>query len=411
MAQEPSQRPDEQAAGVAVPSGMGTSGWGGFSGSAPTSDAGAFLHLPTPTLVEEAEAALKAPAAAPSAAPPRQPPTRASFDAGELAMVCSRYDIGVIESVRPFKRGSGRAPKVVIKTDRGRYLLKRRAAGPQTPVRVAFSHAIQSHLSARKFPLPLLITTRTDQSTILLLDGHTYELFEFIAGDNYDLSLDATADAGRALGLFHRLLVRFHASSYSPAVGSYHNAPGLRRHLDAIASRLHESERATVAYLADAYDAAASSVEAAGIARWPHQIIHGDWHPGNMLFKGSRVAAVIDYDTARLGPRAVDLANGALQFSITMRGQDPRHWPEALDEGRLKRFCRGYETVRDCVISVAELRALPWLMIEALIVEAAVPIAMTGSFAGLSGAAFLRMVESKTRWIAGHADRLSGMLS
>lgn len=393
-----------------MPSGSASAPWGASSGSVPTTDQSQFLHLPTPGLLEE-------PGSAPATAPRpggRKHPSRATFNAGELAMACSRYDIGVIESVREFKRGSGRAPKVVIKTDRGRYLLKRRAAGPHTPVRVAFSHAIQSHLSARKFPLPQLITTRTDHSTMLLLEGHIYELFEFHPGENYDLSLDATADAGRALGLFHRLLVNFHASSFSPPTGSYHNTPGLRKHLESIAARFTDpADKATALYLAEAYDDAARRVEAQGIANWPHQIIHGDWHPGNMLFKGvvGRVSAVIDYDSARLGPRAVDLANGALQFSITMKGQDPAGWPAEADEGRFKRFCRGYETVKDCVISVAELSALPWLMIEALIVEAAVPIAMTGSFAGLSGAAFLRMVEAKTRWIAGHAGRLTASVS
>src|ERR1051325_4161378 len=130
-----------------------------------------------------------------------------------------------------------------------------------------------------------------------------------------------------------------------------------------------------------------------------------------MLFKGSRVAAVIDYDTARLCPRAVDIANACLQFSITMRGSDPSKWPVGLDEGRFKRFCRGYETVPGSVISVAELEALPWLMIEALIVEAVVPIAATGSFAGLSGGPFLAMVDANVQWVRGHARRLAGLLS
>src|SRR5207237_1184385 len=87
-------------------------------------------------------------------------------------------------------------------------------------------------------------------------------------------------------------------------------------------------------------------------------------------------------DTARTCPRVIDIANGALQFSITMRGSDPQRWPVGLDEGRYKRFLRGYETVPGSVISIAELEALPWLMIEALIVEAVVPIAATGRCRG-----------------------------
>lgn len=343
--------------------------------------------------------------------PPREAPARATFEAGELAIVCSRYDIGVIEAVKEFRRGSGRAPKVVLKTDHGRYLLKRRTASRDTPARVAFTHAIQLHLAHRRFPLPRLIGTRTDGGTMLALGPYIYELFEFVAGNSYDGSLDATADAGRALGFFHRLLGSFQAGGYAPPVGSYHSAPGLSDHFTAISSRLTSPEDASViARISASYADATQRVDALGYPGWPLQIVHCDWHPGNMLFRGSRVAAVIDYDTARRCPRIIDIANGALQFSMTMKGHDPLQWPEGLDEGRLKRFCRGYETVKDCVISTAELEALPWLMIEALIVEAAVPIAATGSFAGLSGSAFLRMVDAKATWIRAHAARITSLL-
>jgi Ser/Thr protein kinase RdoA (MazF antagonist) len=374
------------------------------------------IPMPTSGLgsqpIHEVESAPSASTPAPSAPARPGASVRASFEAGELAMVCSRFDVGIIESIKEFRRGSGRAPKVVLKTNHGRYLLKRRTAGKDTPGRVAFSHAIQLHLAHRRFPLPQLIATRTDGGTMLALGQHIYELFEFVPGNNYDGSLDATADAGRALGFFHRLLGSFHADGSSPAAGSYHNAPGLAEHMATITARLEgPSGPALIGRLCASYADAAKRVESLGFASWPAQIIHGDWHPGNMLFRGSRVAAVIDYDTARSAPRVIDLANGALQFSITMKGHDPERWPEGLDESRLKRFCRGYETVKDCVISTAELDALPWLMIEALIVEAAVPIAATGSFAGLSGASFLRMVDAKCGWLQQHAARITSLLS
>ncbi len=338
-------------------------------------------------------------------------PTRATFEAGELAKVVSRYDIGVIESVKEFKRGSGRAPKVVLKTDHGRFLLKRRRVGREGVARVRYCHEIQVHLAARKFPLPKLIAAKTDGQTMLVLDDFVYELFEFIPGDHYDQSLDATADAGRALGLFHRLLAGFRGSAFTPTSASFHNAKGIEEHLARVEQHLVEPGAAgIIKRLRVSYADAARRAEELGISTWPHQIIHGDWHPGNMLFRGSRVSAVIDYDTARSCPRVIDIANGVLQFSITMQGQDPDRWPTSLDEGRFKRFCRGYETVPDCVISTAELEAMPWLMIEALIVEAIIPIAATGSFAGLSGVAFLRMADAKTAWLQQHADRLTGMI-
>ena len=389
------------------PSGLTPSGFGSGTGSGSMPHPS---HLPTPTLHDDQPSAPTSSGTDATAAARRR--TRARFSPSELARVCSRYDIGVIASVREFRRGSGRAPKVLIETDRGKFLLKRRTAGPQASARVAFSHALQLHLSQRKFPLPSLIGTRTDHSTMLIIEGHVYELFEFIPGDSYDASLDATADAGRALALFHVLLHSFHSAHLTPGGSTYHNASGLGPHLDLIASRLQDQgERGLIDRLRDRYAEATRRAEEQGFAAWPRQIIHADWHPGNMLFHGNRVAAVIDYDTVRRAPRAIDLANGALQFSITMQGRDPGEWPDAIDEGRFKRFCRGYETVKNSVISLAELAALPWLMIEALIVEGAVPIAATGSFAGLSGAGFLRMVDSKTRWIQEHASRLTALIS
>ncbi len=53
---------------------------------------------------------------------------RATFDAAELAVVLSYYDLGVIESITEFARGSRRSPKVGIVGERGKFLLKRRAA-------------------------------------------------------------------------------------------------------------------------------------------------------------------------------------------------------------------------------------------------------------------------------------------
>ncbi len=134
------------------------------------------------------------------------------------------------------------------------------------------------------------------------------------------------------------------------------------------------------------------------------QIVHSDWHPGNMLFRRSRVVAVIDYDAARIQQRIIDVANGALQFSIIGGGDDAAQWPNYLDKSRFKRFVRGYDAVN--VLSKAELHVLSSLMIEALIAESVIPIAATGSFARMEGMGFLLMIERKVKWIQEHAQHL-----
>jgi hypothetical protein len=58
------------------------------------------------------------------------------------------------------------------------------------------------------------------------------------------------------------------------------------------------------------------------------------------------------------------------------------------------------------LLSEAELRTVPWLMIEALIAEAVFPIAATGSFGRMEGLAFLEMVQRKIHWMQKSADNL-----
>jgi len=90
-----------------------------------------------------------------------------------------------------------------------------------------------------------------------------------------------------------------------------------------------------------------------------------------MLFRDQRVVAVIDYDSARLLPRVIDTPNGLLHFSIIGGDDDVSKWPDYLDEARFQRFGRGYD--QSMLLSQAEIKKVPYLMMEALIAEAVLP--------------------------------------
>lgn len=345
--------------------------------------------------------------------------TRQHFSTDELAIVLSHYDIGVIDAIQEFPRGSRRSPKLLLRADTGLYLLKRRARGRDDPFKVAFTHAIQRYLTQQNFKLPRLISTR-DDSSMLQFKGAIYELFEYIKGVSYDNSLDTTQEAGCALAQFHSLL-RHYSPEYEPARGSYHAARSVTTSMDRIPATIEHTDHATAQthhdqithlqrFLHDAYRQAAAKVNQQGMPDWPMQVIHSDWHPGNMLFRGPKLVAVLDYDAARIKQRVIDLANGMLQFSILGGGDDPSQWPDYIDESRFRRFLLGYESVDDCTISKAELKTIPWLMIEALIAESVIPIAATGSFARMNGVGFLLMVERKVRWLQQNASHLVQML-
>ena len=339
---------------------------------------------------------------------------RERFDIGELAVCLSHYDLGDIRNIREFMRGSRRAPKVVIECDHGKLLFKRRPEGRDEPEKVAFTHRLQLFLAGQNFPLPHLIGTRTDNNSMLICEGKIYELFEYIEGAGYDGSGGAAGQAGRTLGLYHKLTADYRPQ-WQPPTGSYHDAEPVHQAVRNVAGWLPERQclspdvvAGVVEDIGSKYRQCAATANGLGLNDWPAQMVHGDWHPGNLLFRQELVVAVVDYDSARMHARVIDLANGALQFSILGGGDDPASWPSQVRLPQFEQFLCGYDAIN--VITQAELKALPYLMCEAMIVEAILPIAATGTFSGIQGLAFLQMIQRKICWVLDHTEQLASAL-
>lgn len=335
----------------------------------------------------------------------------AHFSSDELAKALSHYDLGVIHELEPLSAGNRRAPKVIVTSERGKFLLKRRPRGKDDLYRVAFAHAVQLHLREKRFPAASLIATRDEDNTILKVNEHIYELFQFVSGARYDGSKQATIDAGRQMARFHSSLGDFDYEFLRPLRGGFHGSATVRSHLKTIGSNRNARGRGmgeTADELMGLYNSAAVRVNGLGFDEWAEQIIHGDWHPGNMLFESSKIAAVLDFDSVRIAPVVMDLANGVLQFSIVGGRPNPADWPDYLDEERLVYFMKGYREVRR--LGKDELESLVELMIETIIAEAVLPVATTGFFGNMSGEGFLKMIRRKAEWIDNNRDALKKAL-
>ena len=345
---------------------------------------------------------------------------RAHIGRDELALVLSRYDLGVIRSLRDYPRGSRRSPKVRLRSDRGEFILKRRAPGRGEPERLAFATSLYRRMIDQHFPLAPIFPTR-DGGLALRVDEKAYELFEYVPGSRDDGGVPAATASGRTLGRLHALFSQT-APSTRPRQSSFHAARtvpvAVQRIPDALAAtgasesvcRAAASNGAT---LVTAYAEARKTVDQAGYADLPEQPIHGDWHPGNLRYRNGEVVAVFDFDSARLEPRIADVANAALQCSLhaDSRGSDPRQWPESFEMRRIRALIHAYNEAADVPLSAAERTMLPWLIIEALIAESVVPIAAHGRFGRLPGDAFLAMVTAKVNWLLPRADRVAARLA
>ena len=324
----------------------------------------------------------------------------ANFSSEELVRVLSHYDIGIVHRVKPLTAGNRRAPKVIVTADKGVFLLKRRPRGRDDLERVAFAHAVQQHLAQRSFPVTSLLATTDEQTTALSLENHIYEFFRFVAGTRYDGSTEATREAGRQLALFHKYLADFGVrEEHSP--WCFHDSALVRRHLKLIRSDKRTETGRRMQAVADElllrYDKSSARVNELGFASWKRQVVHGDWHPGNLLFSDGKIVAVVDFDSIRVAPPATDLANGMLQFSIIADRPNPAEWPAHFDRDRVLQFFEGYREI--IKLSQRKRYGLVDLMIETMIAEAVLPVAATGFFGHHSGLEFLEMILRKTKWL------------
>jgi len=335
----------------------------------------------------------------------------AHFSSEELVRVLSHYDVGIVHRVRPLEAGDRRAAKVVVKADRGTFLLKRRPHGADEPARVEFAHVVQRHLTAKAFPVPQLLETSTEGSTLLNLDRHIYELFHFVEGSRYDGSAEATREAGRQLAVFHCDLRDLDAAG-APTEGCFHGDPTIRQNLTKLASEKGTDPARRMQAVAEAllvrYDRSSGRIETLGFDAWKRQVIHGDWHPGNLLFSDHTVLAVVDFDAIRISPAVTDLANGMLQFSIVGGHPNPADWPPHFERDRMFEFLNGYQEITR--LGERKRYGLVDLMIETMIAEAVLPVAATGFFSHHSGVDFLQMILRKTRWLRLHRKELRDVM-
>ena len=346
-------------------------------------------------------------------APPTDQSERDRFDRGEVRAVLQQYPISEITTVREFRAGSRRSPKVRISACEGEFLLKRRAPRRNLQERVRFGHAVIRHLQELGHPVAELICVRGGNDSAVLRGDQVYELFAWVNGRRCNHSTEEVRQVGEVLGRMHATLASWTPSVQSPQ-GTYHSADvvhsalgRIQRSIQAVDPTAPARELAAlVRTLRETYELAADAVEQAGWSVLSHQPIHGDWHPGNVMFVEptnqagtGQVGAVVDFDSSRSEPRVVDLANGLLHFAMRSRkGQSPAEWPPELSSRRIAALIEGWLATAPSVTE-AESRVVPWLMVEAAIAESVVPVAETGGFSRVPGYPFLQMVRAKTEWI------------
>ncbi len=315
---------------------------------------------------------------------------REHFARREITDVLSRYETGTITSVREMIAGSSIAPKAVIESERGKLLLKRRAPGLEHAPLVGFAHSVILGLLARSICVPPIIGTKSDNNSMCQIADRTYELFVFIDGTPYARTVAQAYSSGQLLAQMHNAMDTIETEFETPREAdpvSPNRADGA-----GLTDRDAQDTKRILSYALEAHQANAR----------PQALVHGDWHPGNMIFEGDEIIGACDFDNTRLGSRDRELAQALVYFSMK-RASDTDN-PDAPLMDLLTSVWRGY---RDTSNSPTNPR-LCASMLPAVILDEA--LADTG-IDHESRAALVRLALQKARVLDEKMGEIEGTLS
>ncbi len=318
----------------------------------------------------------------------------------EIAAVVAKYDLGEVASIRPFKAGSSRAPKASLTTNEGRYLLKRLAPSRTDLNGLRFQHQVIEHLSKSGFPVAEVQRSR-DNRTIVDLESQHYEVSRWIDGHRYAHDAKEAKAAGAAMAAMHDLLEPMQDDA--PRRRGYHD----RRDVAAFVLECSQRESSSMLYATAAMMQAARRDVRRFWSDFPTTVIHGDWHPGNVLMGTDRVAGVIDFESACMEQRISDLANGLLQFTCAREvGTPVAAWPTAVELKLFESMVGGYKLVARNSPCAREIACIPSLMIEALAVETAITLRRKGQLRSRTPGDVLPWIVQRLEWIDQHRQEL-----
>jgi len=232
----------------------------------------------------------------------------------EVQEVLAQYDLGRVIEARAFRRGSSKSPKVRVRTLDDVFILKRCAPGQDDPDRVALRHRIVIAMQEHGCPIAAIVPTR-DDGTYVQRGSRLYELFGFVEGRRYGKGPRQARSSGYEMARMHDQFM--HWDGPTPAGSGYHGLPGVEEALLQLPDRLCPDDPhrrrgidTICRSLAALFGEAHGHIERLGYASSKRTIVHGDWHPGNLLYDGDDVVAILDFDSIRREPRTLDIANG-----------------------------------------------------------------------------------------------------
>jgi Ser/Thr protein kinase RdoA (MazF antagonist) len=210
-----------------------------------------------------------------------------------------------LENVRPYRVGAGRNNEHWYV---GTGLVLRRYGSSRSDAAIGYEHAILGQLREQGWPVAVPIPSDTGR-LVVAGDGRRYSLFPRLAGRRGNPARPRQPrELGQLLGRLHRDLAAV------PVAGPPDTFPRiLEMPADPAWQRLDALDDPVLTglirrKLAEVRAAAGSTAS----SQLDVQLVHGDWHDGNVLYQGGTVSGVLDFDFVHSDLPLVDVAIATL---------------------------------------------------------------------------------------------------
>lgn len=279
------------------------------------------------------------------------------------------YGLGPWRSVELLP--AGKSQHYRIATDGGEYIL-RRSHSTRTLEEVRFEHVLVAHLRGNGFPAPVFVPDVSGDTTVAV-NGDLYSASVFVKGVPYQAgNVEHLQEAARTLAKYHRIVASF--GSPPPRSREPFLSETLRERLAVTPSPevaddflVHHGDRepripdllASLPYVLERGEVALSLLDRL-YPELPKLIIHGGCRRGSTLFRGDRLVAMLDFDSARLEARVLDLAIAFHDFGKVWGDPGSPDFKVPLDLRIVSEFLDAYQEINP--LEEAEIEALPALL-------------------------------------------------
>jgi len=279
------------------------------------------------------------------------------------------YDFGPWQSVDLLP--AGKSQHYRIATDGGEYIL-RRSHSSRTLEEVRFEHALVAYLRDNGFPAPVFVPGVSGDTSVAV-NGDLYSASVFVKGSPYQAgNVEHLREAARTLAKYHWIVASFGLSP--PRLREPFLSETLRERLAAMPSLEFISDFSTrygdrdpripdllasLPYVLERGEEVLGRLERL-YPVLPKLVIHGGCRRGSTLFKGDRLVAMLDFDSARPEARVLDLAIAFHDFGKVWGDPGSPDFKVPLDLRIVSEFLDAYQEIN--LLEEAEIEALPTML-------------------------------------------------